>query len=478
MATDRARARPAALAFASACAGGSVGSLAGARAAVAARFAPTAVALALAVALLAPAPAAAAAELSLFQQGARGVAQAGALVARADDPSAASYNPAGLAALGEGLAVAAGAVAVDARYEYSERFRFEGRFGPPPPDFVGRSQSSPSTEALPVLHLAWRDPVRLGRWSFGLGVDTPYRREIDWREPVESTIFADRFRRIELTRLHALAAVRLTPEWSVGAGVRYLDGDFDTGLERSVGVIASTGQFLSVPVSADAAADVDGVGFDLGLRFARAGWGAGAVMRSGVTVEGEVRPRLDAARPADPVAAAELEERLRILGDPWERRVELPAELAVGAWFRPLPRVRAELDVVRTRWSDYRETADPRGFTAAPPQSLFGGWDDTTSVRLGLEGELTSAFTLGLGAAHEPSPVPTRFGEPSVFPGDTRILSFGGSLRRGRLVVDLGLSRHDSDVAARRLHPRLGDRESRFESEAWVGGVTVRYGWR
>lgn len=52
----------------------------------------------------------------------------------------------------------------------------------------------------------------------------------------------------------------------------------------------------------------------------------------------------------------------------------------MGTWFRPLPRVRAELDVVRTLWSDYRETADPRGFTAATPQSLLADWDDTTSV--------------------------------------------------------------------------------------------------
>jgi long-subunit fatty acid transport protein len=451
MTTPRARARPAAL------------------------LAPAAAA-AIAATLLAPA--AAAAELSLFQRGGRGVAQAGALVARADDPSAATYNPAGLAALDEGFAVAAGVVAVDPRDEYSERFQFESRFGPPPPDFVGRSRSSPSIDALPVLHLAWRDPARLGRWAFGLGVDTPYRRTIDWREPVDSVVFSDRFRRIELTQLHALAAVRLTPEWSVGAGVRYLDGDFDTGLERSVGVIDGAGQFLSVPVNVDAAADVDGVGFDLGLRFARADWGAGAVLRSGVTVEGEVSPRFDAARPSDPVAAAELDERLRILGAPWERRLELPGEVAVGAWFRPLPRVRAELDVVRTLWSDYREIADPGGFTAAPPQSLFAGWDDTTSVRLGLEAELTHSFTLGLGAAREPSPVPSRLGDPGVFPGDTRVLALGGSLRRGRLVIDLGLSRHDSDVAAQRAHPRFGLRDSRFESEAWVGGVTVRTGWR
>lgn len=433
-------------------------------------------ATALALALLAASPALA--DFSLFQHGGRGVAQAGALVARADDPAAATSNPAGLVALEEGVSVAAGVVAVDPRHEYAERFRFEGRFGPPPPDFVGRSQSSPSTEALPVLHLAWRDEERLGRWAFGLGVDTPYLHAIDWREPVGSVVFVDRLRRIELTQIHAVAAVRLAPQWSLGAGVRYLDGRFDTGLGQSLVVSDSLGKALPVPVSAAAPADVDGVGFDLGLRFARPDWGAGAVIRSGVTVEGEVRPRLDAVRPADPVAAAELDARLEVLSPPYERRVELPAEVTVGAWFRPLPNVRAELDVVRTRWSDYREAADPRGFTSTPPQSLFAGWDDTTSLRFGLEAELTPSFTLGLGAAQEPSPVPARFADPGTFTGDTLVLSAGGSLRLGRLVLDLGLSRHDSDVGVNRVHPRFGLRDSRFESERWVGGLTVRYGWR
>lgn len=433
-------------------------------------------AAAVALALLAAPPVAA--DFSLFQHGGRGVAQAGALVARADDPAAATHNPAGLVALEEGVSVAAGLVAVDPRHEYSERFRFDGRFGPPPPDFVGRSHSSPSTEALPVLHLAWRDEERLGRWAFGLGIDTPYLHSIDWREPVGSIVFLDRYRRIELTQIHAVAALRLAPEWSLGAGVRYLDGHFDTGIGQGTVVTASTGQLLQVPLIIDAAADVDGVGFDLGLRFARPDWGAGAVVRSGVTVEGEVRPRLDAVRPADPVAAAELDHRISVLSAPYERRMELPAEVGVGAWFRPLPTVRAELDVVRTRWSDYRETADPRGSTSARPQSLFAGWDDTTSLRLGLEAELTPWFTLGLGAAREPSPIPPRLADPGTFAGDTLVLSAGGSLRRGRLILDIGLSRHDSDVAAQRAHVRFGLRDSRFESERWVGGLTVRYGWR
>lgn len=60
-------------------------------------------------------------------------------------------------------------------------------------------------------------------------MDTLYRRAIDWREPIDSVVFSDRFRRIELTQLHALAAVRLTPEWSVGACVRYLDVPAPTG---------------------------------------------------------------------------------------------------------------------------------------------------------------------------------------------------------------------------------------------------------
>lgn len=72
-----------------------------ARARPAALLAATAAATAVAIAFLGPAPAAAA-ELSLFQHGGRGLAQA----------------------LDVGYAVAAGVVAVDPRDEYSERIQF------------------------------------------------------------------------------------------------------------------------------------------------------------------------------------------------------------------------------------------------------------------------------------------------------------------------------------------------------------------
>lgn len=439
-----------------------------------------AAALATVAALLAAlAPPAAAGDLSLFQHGGgRAVAQAGALVARADDPSAIGSNPAGLAILDEGFSIAVGAVAVDEEDEYAERFRFESSFGPPQPDFVGRSGTSPSTAVLPAFHLAWRDSERLGRWAFGLGLDTPYRRSIDWGGRIESAFFFDRRREIELTQLHAVAAYRLSPSWSLGAGLRYLDGDFDTGLTESFGAIASTGTVLRVPVSIDADAEVDGLGFDLGLRYARDRWGAGAVYRSEVTVEGEVRPRFDVPPVPDPVAAEQVAERIAVSSQPWERRVDLPAEAAVGAWFQPFRAVRAELDVVHTAWSDYDETADPRSSTARRPLSLFFGWDDTTSVRLGIEAELSPSFTLGLGAAHEPSPLPADRADPAAFRGDALVLAAGGTIARGRLKIDFGLSRHDFDTLNdRQAHPRFGLRESRFESEAWVAGLTVRYGW-
>ena len=63
------------------------------------RLAPLAAALGLAAALSAPSPAPAGA-WGNTQHGGRATGQAGAFVARASDPSAVSYNPAGLSSLG------------------------------------------------------------------------------------------------------------------------------------------------------------------------------------------------------------------------------------------------------------------------------------------------------------------------------------------------------------------------------------------
>ncbi len=108
------------------------------------------------------APAAAplsAAGFALFQHGGRGAAQAGAFVARADDPSAVRYNPAGVARL-EGFQFAAG---LDFQAPADEL------------DSPGRTDRAHHIIQFPAaLYATWKPKELAVPLAFGLSVDAPF----------------------------------------------------------------------------------------------------------------------------------------------------------------------------------------------------------------------------------------------------------------------------------------------------------------
>lgn len=424
-------------------------------------------ALAAGVAAL-PAPDADAAGYGRFQRGGRGAAQAGALVARADDPSAVFYNPAGLADL-EGLQLSGGLDFSNATDEYRDRAS-------------GTTfRADHSIQFPPSVYLTWSDDERLGRWALGLGVDTPYWYRADFDPVFFPLRFVERVTELEVWEVHPVAAYRLNDAWSVGGGLRYQTGGSLRGFNSTVGVGGSDGQPAFGEIFIDADADVDGYGFDLGTRYSSTLWGFGAVYRSGVELEGDgevVRAIRDA--PADPVAADRLRQILATSGSlPFDTTVDLPWELATGVWFAPYPELRFELDLVLAGWSDFEQTFRGRDSVigAAPRRTLESGWDDTLSVRLGVEGEVSELLTLSGGVALEPSPVPDDRVSPAFFRGDATVYAVGASFAYDTVTFDLGYSFHDhDDVGIERLTiPDFTDQSGTFSSDSQVWSLSARY---
>src|SRR5204863_523039 len=109
-----------------------------------------------------------ASSFAVFQRGARATAQAGALTARAPDPSAVSYNPAAIVRL-DGFQLELGAAADVPHDELS--------FGRE--DYVADNH----IKIPPAAYLTWR-PARHSRWAFGLGLDSPVWHQENWPAPV------------------------------------------------------------------------------------------------------------------------------------------------------------------------------------------------------------------------------------------------------------------------------------------------------
>lgn len=393
-----------------------------------------ALAAALVAALLVAAPPAAASGFDDFLHGGRATGQAGAFVARAADPSALRYNPAGIVHT-RGWELQAGLDFSNSTDEFTvaggEEFRADH-----------------SIQFPPSVYLTWKGD---GPWGWGIGVDAPYWYRVDFDPVFFPGRFQSRVVDVELWEVHPVLAYEGGGGWSFGGGLRYLAGSFEQGINSSFG-FAPFPLVEPVPVEifVDADSDVDGFGWDLGTQYRSVLWGFGATYKSGVEVEGS-GDLVRSIRDAPEIVRTDLQ---RLLDRPIGVRqsLELPPELAGGVWFAPYPELRVELDLVLTSWGDFAQTFEQRGsggggggLPGPTTDVQRSGWDDTLSVRLGLEGDVTDALTLAAGAAWEPSPIPDRRIDPAFFRGDATVYAVGLSYSFPWLSFDLGYSFHDYD---------------------------------
>lgn len=429
------------------------------------RLAPAALA-ALAAALLLAAPPAAASGFDDFLHGGRATGQAGAFVARAADPAAVRYNPAGIVRT-QGWELQAGLDFSNSTDEFTALATGE------------ELRADHSIQFPPSVYLTWKGD---GPWAWGFGVDAPYWYRVDFDPVFFPGRFESRVVDVELWEAHPVLAYDLENGWSLGGGVRYLFGSFEQGINSSFGFSDDPlGPPQPVEIFLDADSDIDGFGFDLGAQYRTVLWGFGATYRSGVEVEGS-GDLVRSVRDAPPALVDDLEQ---FLGGPVgvSQSLELPPELAAGVWFAPYPELRVELDLVWAQWGDFVQTFELRGPSvpgANPTNVQRSGWDDTMSVRLGLEGDVTDALTLAAGAAWEPSPVPDRRADPAFFRGDATVYAVGLTYNFPWLSFDLGYSFHDYDdrgvAVIDRTFPGQRSVHGVFSTREQVWGVSAR--WR
>jgi long-chain fatty acid transport protein len=259
------------------------------------------------------APPVGASGLELFQQGGRGVAQAGALVARADEPSAVRYNPAGL--------VDADGLELQLGLDFSNR-NLELRGAA-----TGSVSAKHQIQLAPLFHLAWR-PRTDACWAVGVGLDSPAWALVEW----PATLAAGRAtqkEKLTLLELRAALAWRLDERWSVGGALRQVRGDREQIALRSFPFLDEGGGAGEAPLFAEATGTVDGTGLALALRFAGERWGFGARWESAVELDGrgDLSFRTDAFAPtAIPDFAGQFPER------GVRQEAELPQRIAAGAW--------------------------------------------------------------------------------------------------------------------------------------------------
>jgi len=364
----------------------------------------------------------------LFQHGARAVGQAGAFTARASDPSAIFYNPAAIAKL--------------QRFQLAAGLDFDN----PTDRYTSASGGFEARHVIqfpPHVYATWRPGN--GAVALGVGVDAAFWYDENWDPALFPGRFLTRRFQLQVLEAHPVIAFNLSDALSIGGGLRYLYGSEKQGDDKVVGVRAGSA-LIPVEVLRDADANVDGLGWDFAVHYARPAWGWGAVYRSSLRLTGNgdlgYEPRdVSAGVPglADAVAS-------RFVSGRAHESFDLPDQLTGGVWIAPYPELRLEIDGDYQRWSGLPDdvvTFSPDALSFGPEVKLRD-WKDTLSLRLGIEGDLTSAITLFGGIGFEPSPV--RNTEPGFPRGDATVYAAGISYNFPQLSFDLAYSLHQGQT--------------------------------
>jgi long-chain fatty acid transport protein len=419
------------------------------------------------LAALADAQLASASGFGLFQHGGRAMGQAGAFTARASEPSAVTYNPAAITRL-EGFQVQAGLDFSNARDEYQSS---TGTFG-----------AHHVIQFPPSLYATWRSQNT--PFALGLGVDAPFYYNVDWRPALFPGRFVTRHFELRVYELHSVLAYDLGAGWSVGGGLRYAFGnieqDDNARLLFSASPPGTIPQPFLIEVERNTSADVDALAWDLAIHYAAPSWGWGAVYRSPLRLKGNGDADYTARDVPAGVPGLDAAIRARLVNGSSRQSFEVPREIRGGIWYAPYPELRLELDASLQSWSSLDATAvtfDPNVFGDGPTVTTRRDWDDTMSLRLGLEGDITDNFMLYGGAASEPSPVPGDTLEPGFPRGDALVYALGFSYSFPRISFDVGYSLHDyDDRGASNQEPLNPGRTGTYSTTESVWGFAVR--WR
>jgi len=404
---------------------------------------------------------AAASGFGLFQHGGRAIGQVGALTARAPDPSALTYNPAAITQL-EGLQAMAGLDFNNAEDAYESP--------------TGRFAADHIIQFPPLAYLTWKP--KDSSFALGIGLDAPFWYVEDWEPALFPGRFISRRFMLRVYELHPVAAWEMGGGWSIGGGVRYLFGS----MEQDDSIISQffipgTGN-VPVELERNADADVDDLTYDLALHYTQPAWGWGVVYRGAANLKGngdlDFQPR---NVPNIPGLQTQIDQRF---GSGSSRQsFEIPRELRGGIWVAPYPELRLELDASWQSWSSLEATSitysNPIGTLS---EEIPRDWDDTISLRLGVEGEITEAFMLFGGVAYEPSPATGENAAPDFPRSDAMVYAAGFSYGFPQISFDVGYSFHEHNSRSVEGQEPLTNptRSGRYTSSDQVWGFGVR--WR
>lgn len=333
-------------------------------------------------------------------------AKAGANIASADKADVAYYNPAGMNLLEDTWHVEG-----NFTYIYLSEIDYEGKA-----TLTGDTPTSTSSEDenffVPTVFVVSPD---YNGFRFGFSTVAPFGLAKRWRDLTHASSFYATTFELKMIEANPTVSYAFNDMFSIGGGVRL---SYSQATLQNTAFGPLPGRYLD--------GDTWDWGYNLAANFKpNKDWNFAVTYRSEIDLDFE---------------GGDVEFTIPGIPDPLLTKgdvtVTTPAVLSFSAAYT-WDKWTFDLTVDQTQWSEYESldfTYDDPAFNPLPAGAIPGSggfdfstkdWDDTWAIRLGVEYELNSQFTLMGAIVYDENPVPEKNGNFDLPDSDAWLFSAG-----------------------------------------------------
>jgi len=328
-------------------------------------------------------------------QGAAATAQGEAFAAQADDASAIYYNPAGLTQV-EGTQFTSGG------YIVFRDIQFKGS---------GTSDDIDATSFLPHLYVA--SDFGLERWRFGLGMNIPFGNDVDWGDtgPFQEIVTESS---LTVLNIAPTLAYKVNDHLSMGVGLNVYLGD--TELQNRPFTTPGVLPFPFPDTKFKFDGDGDALGATVGLMWKiNEKHTLAAVYRSPFRIDfdGDAHLTNPPPVPIDPGPTSA------------STSIDFPQSATIAYAFRPVPRLKLEVDIEWTNWETLDTVRLDSTNVAFDGYNIPFDWEDSLFYEFGVEYKVCDEWVVRAGYIFSENTVPESTFSPSQPDSDRHVFSVG-----------------------------------------------------
>lgn len=405
----------------------------------------------------------------IFEHGSRAMGMGGAFTAQADDPSAMFHNVAGLAFQEERDFMVGFTWIRGTTQEFDGANPFPG---------LGIEEEQKTLSEFPP-HAYWVEPLN-DRWTFGLGVNSPFGLVVEWDNPAG---FSGRFisakSSLVVLDVNPNVAVKLSDDFSLGFGAvaRFAAVELNQFVGASNPFTQTVSNVGFLELESDLGED-EGFGFNVGLLYKPDGffsWGLSYRSEVEVDFNGDGlltqiptgNPQLDGAVAASLPFGRDL---------PVETGIDFPQMASLGLGFRLSDRMMLETDINWTGWSSFDVLVIDFVNDDLPDAERPQGWDDVFNYRVGVSLDTAAGNQWRFGALYDETPQPEEAVSPLLPDNNRTGVSVGYGYNGSKLTWDVALLYlHMTERERDQSFPGEPDFFGEYENKAFLLGVSLGF---